>query len=122
MTDEQLENNIAALRAAHAGKPIQCRQLNAISPEWVDLLVKPSFRMDVWKYRPKPEPKLRPWTRDEVPLGKVIVSKLTRSRFLLLAVESSGRCIRTINGYDTPEEMLEYGEMEDGGPCGVIVP
>ena len=72
MTKEQSREAGSVMIGWANGKTIQWRRRD--QNEWFD--VEPactatilSWDWDEFEYRVKPEPKLRPWTADEVPLG-----------------------------------------------------
>lgn len=67
LTEEQIKSNAAAVEAHLSGRPVQLAALNRDNPEWVDT-VTPGWRFDAVSYRPKPEPRVRPWSKpDDVP-------------------------------------------------------
>ena len=70
-----------------------------------------SFHPSEYRIVPPPKPKqYRPWTVDEVPLGKEVVNKQTGQRMLI-----------TVAGKKTGGNMLALYTMPDGTPCGVEV-
>jgi hypothetical protein len=74
-------------------------------------------------YRIKPEPKLRPWKPEEVPVGGVIRRKSDGSRMLIINVFQSGvhvgDSIAPV-GFDSLlknfERFVGFGECQ---PCGI---
>jgi hypothetical protein len=75
------------------------------------------------EYRIKPEPKLRPWKPEEVPVGGVIRRKSDGSRMLIISVFPSGVHVgnsATPVGFDSLlknfERFAGFGECQ---PCGV---
>jgi len=117
MTKEQCREAGATMIAWADGKSIQYRQRD--QSEWFD--IEPactatilSWDWDEFDYRVKPEPKLRPWTEDEVPLGSQLRYKGDTSRSLLGITATD----------EIRKEWLEEREYSiDGGktwlPCGV---
>ena len=117
MTKEQCREAGATMIAWADGKSIQYRQRD--QSEWFD--IEPactatilSWDWDGFEYRVKPEPKLRPWTEDEVPLGSQLRYKGDTSRSLLGITATD----------EIRKEWLEEREYSiDGGktwlPCGV---
>lgn len=77
------------------------------------------------------EPKYRPWTLDEVPIGKVVTlknpEKNRKTKRLIVAADSLYNskvlvCVgeKEKNAKDA-KEMLEFFVMEDGSPCGIRI-
>lgn len=74
-----------------------------------------TFAYQLYRYRIAPEPKLRPWESEEVPLGAIIRRKGARDRRLITEVWDS----------QIREHWCEEAEHStDGGktwhPCGVM--
>lgn len=117
MTKEQCREAGATMIAWADGKSIQYRQRD--QSEWFDIepactATTLSWDWDGFEYRVKPEPKLRPWTEDEVPLGSQLRYKGDTSRSLLGITATD----------EIRKEWLEEREYSiDGGktwlPCGV---
>lgn len=130
MIREQAREAAAVMLAWADGKTIQCRRRS--SGEWCG--IEPgctatilSWDWDEFEYRVKPEPKLRPWTADEVPVGAITRSKdsmnrLNRSRQI---IEGENGMVAFLCGAPcTFSCLLETREHSlDGGktwlPCGV---
>ncbi len=81
-------------------------------------------------YRIKPEPKLRAWKREEVPIG-ALFRPISEGRGWVMQIVgvnwalSGGVRIYFEGGFISPEKMLEQDEHStDGGktwlPCGVL--
>lgn len=70
MTPTEIDQTIAGVRAWLEGKPVQYRALP--DGEWFDAVSAASRDFITVSrgtaFRPKPEPKLRPWKADEVPI------------------------------------------------------
>ncbi len=85
--------------------------------------LKAAIRMilNPYKYetRIKPEMKYRPWTVDEVPVGKVVRWKESGGRAAITAV-SKGYILVELNWFPA-EHYYDYFTMDDGSPCGVAV-
>ena len=113
----EVDDPYAELKEAHkAGKVIQYKSSSGV---WSD--VTPSWCVEPARYRIKPEPKCRPWrTVDEVPIGKIVVSKCGRMRSLVTSAlnDSAGILIGPKNTHATI--FFEDYTMEDGSPCGVL--
>jgi hypothetical protein len=76
------------------------------------------------EYRIKPEPKLRPWKPEEVPVGGVIRRKSDGSRMLIISVFPSGVHVgnsATPVGFDSLLKNFEWlvGFGVGYQPCGV---
>lgn len=125
------------IKAASEGKTIQIKGLHY--SEWTDIdcnfgyLFHEKDEENGFEYRIKPEPKLRPWTPEEVPVGARIRS--------IEALECGGRIINGMIVYVLNQNKLGYcdttgqrewnfdGALEcleysiDGGktwkPCGI---
>lgn len=74
---------------------------------------------------PPPKPKYRPWTFEEVPVGKVV--RIDTSRYVISRVFCDGRgvviiCVAAGAIRQTAQDFLENGTMDDGTPCGVLEP
>ncbi len=71
------------------------------------------------RYRIKPEPRVRPWTADEVPVGKVVrfKSEPTTRKIITMATHDGF----TVVGGSTcrNQYLLDCYTMDDGSPCGV---
>ena len=88
---------------------------------------------DLYEFRIKPEPKLRPWRPEEVPVGALMRNKKDPRlyRSLILCVNDTGYCIVIPNGCSNTldsqsmDGMLRLREHSlDHGktwlPCGVL--
>lgn len=111
-----LENNL--LEKWVNGARIQCRYVNGT---WRDINSDDiSFNYDESYYRIKPEPKYRPFKREELCdlVGKVVNKKNTNTYDLIISVEDD---IVGIRGFSyTTVGLLEYYTFKDGSPCGVL--
>lgn len=68
MTKEQALQNADAIRAHEAGKPVQFCFCLGEEGDWKDCGPTPLWEFNSTIYRPKPEPKARPWSKpDDVP-------------------------------------------------------
>ena len=126
MKRERARELLPVIQAYADGKVIQTWETQ---DQWIDG-GEASFR-DGFKYRIKPEPKLRAWTRKECPQAFIIQSKSADCR-ANIAIKQSGydhvRLIQTFGevGIDRISfaELLEHWcrIAEDGTehPCGVL--
>ena len=97
------------------GKEVQCRRRG--TDVWVQFESgeNPAWNWDIYEYRLKPTPVLRPWTADEVPLGAWI-------RFKQAPYDRS--ILGWVSGQADRDMWLQEREHStDGGltwnPCGV---
>ena len=104
------------------GKMIQTKRFGG---GWIDWALGDEITFDgpASEYRIKPEPKLRAWKPEEVPLGAIARSKRNSFRMLIAYVHPNGSVGSTL-GQDRLEEFLnEYEHSLDNGktwlPCGV---
>lgn len=117
MTKEQAKHASAVMLGWVDGKNIQYKRKKENA--WIDIEQAPKRTTFYWgwyefDYRVKPEPKLRPWTEDEVPLGAQLRYKGDTSRSLLGITATD----------EIRKEWLAEREYSiDGGktwlPCGV---
>lgn len=130
MTREQWKERLPVIQAWVEGKTIQFQfQVQGITNYyWFDLEANspPNFGEQHLRWRIKPEPKLRPWKPEEVPVGSLI-RQLKRdsehNRYMLSSV--NGDSIHWGQyGYTSLSEALNVCEYSpDHGktwlPCGV---
>lgn len=85
-----------------------------------------------WHYRIKPEPKLRPWKYEEVPVGALIRNKNWdfKNRVMIIGARFDGVSIPWSEGCDVTRivpfnDLSDYEHSTNGGkswlPCGVEV-
>jgi hypothetical protein len=129
ITREKAEQLLPILHAYAAGKTIQFKGAGSV---WVDMKPPMTFESDPAAYRVKPEPKLRPWTADEIPVGAVIRRKGSTSlRYLIHGTATYGvdtPCAfvdRLHMAQTTPSRLLEHFEWRwphetEWRPCGVV--
>lgn len=87
-----IQEKIAVMQAAADGKKIQCSQARV--GVWVNTEI-PLWDWNNYDYQIKPEPKLRPWNPEEVPVGAIcdgqwILGKKRPS--LIVSVEGTCFC------------------------------
>jgi hypothetical protein len=120
MTREQWKERLPIIQAYVDGKTVEYKHRFG---EWITT-GKEGFSFDgEGEYRIKPEPKLRPWKPEEVPVGGVIRRKSDGSRMLIINVFQSGVHVgdsTTPVGFDSLlknfERFAGFGECQ---PCGV---
>jgi hypothetical protein len=119
MTREQWKERLPIIQAFVEGKEVQFQDKHGY---WMTI---PGLNFDrhTDRYRIKPEPKLRPWKPEEVPVGGVIRRKSDGSRMLIINVFQSGVHVgdsTTPVGFDSLlknfERFVGFGECQ---PCGV---
>jgi len=90
---------------------IQYQTWSAITPgETINFSSPPEY------YRIKPEPKYRPWTVEEVPVGEVVSNPLGRG--LITSVDDGGMCINAVFlSFKYVVENYTY----KGHPAGALV-
>lgn len=124
MTREKAREAAAVMQAFVDGEEVQYSPKQGKgSSFWTTTDNNPLWNWEHYDYRIKPAKTLRPWTKDEVPLGAWIKSKQHGWRALILAVKSDGRIAINDCGF-SPQFVLENCEHSlDGGktwkPCGV---
>jgi hypothetical protein len=126
MTRERAKEWLPLMVAYANGKQIQYRPLSNPEHEWRDTET-PQWS-EFTEYRIKPEPKLRPWKREEVPLDAWFRNKKHSVWFKLISISHNDVGFISINdGFSsaTFEHLLETAEHSiDGGktwlPCGVM--
>lgn len=121
------EEKIRVMQAAVDGKRIQLRR-NGVGT-WIDVCSSGDLHWD-WHnmdYRVTPEPKLRPFTKEE--LLKILelhdrwfVSKDSGNMVRILSIQKrpNGTYVELgDDGYVSLEGLLECFTFENGEPCGV---
>jgi hypothetical protein len=121
MTPEETREAGEVMIAASEGKQVQ--YVVGDLGIWAEC-EQPTWQWCSFKYRLKPEPKLRPWTGAEG-LGRMVRRKSDFSRFLITEWHEScsfvlgGGCISPESILDDYEELDRDGNVV--GPCGVEV-
>jgi hypothetical protein len=123
MTREQWKERLPIIQAYVDERDVQYKN-SFTGYQWETALKNGSleFGLDS-EYRIKPEPKLRPWKPEEVPVGGVIRRKSDGSRMLIINVFQSGVHVgnsTTPVGFDSLlknfERFVGFGECQ---PCGI---
>jgi len=122
MTDgQEVAHIITILTEWQSGKTIECR-----GDQWSAW--KPALAPFHWElskfpqnYRVKPEPKLRPWTPEEVPVGAVLRSKSNPQwRLLIVAVQGNNVFLGPDSlALDIPNLLEKFVRDNTNEPCGV---
>lgn len=125
MTPQRAKELLPIIAAFAEGKTIQHK--HASHENWADG-VGLGFNLDHCNYRIKPEPKPRPWTAEEVPVGAVL-RKIAdpKSRVLLTGTDKKniyGAFTYALNYTSHASLLAFYEHSTDGGrtwlPCGVL--
>lgn len=122
MTSEEM---IVVIKAHAEGKKIECSRADQCGSVWTQTH-SPAWNFVDYDYRIKPEPKIRPWIREEVPVGMLVRYKGTQGIYLILGVREDA-CYEVIIAFGvryTRAEMLEFFDYSpDHGKtwkiCGV---
>lgn len=123
MTREQWKERLPLIQAFVDGKRLQIYQNQ--SQEWIDLTSSPTFSDPVICYRIRPEPKLRPWKMDEVPVGALVKGKTTGSVWMLCGASADGNYYVSSSDQPFSPELLfhnyewRYHHETEWKPCGV---
>jgi len=124
MTQEQVKELLPVLQAFAEGKTIEYRSVGCGGWYEASRGLKLGFENGPENYRIKSEPKLRPWTLDEIPVGAQVRRKGS-SELRRLILSNAGGYIQ-INVHDsiTCSFALEAFEVSTDqgkawGPCGV---
>jgi hypothetical protein len=122
MTREHVKAMLPIMTAYAEGKEIQIKFSSGSNLTW-HVCEDPGFTDSPSYYRIKPEPKLRAWKINEVPIGALIRQKLFPSNVTIIAGTWKG-CVK-LGIYQAGD--LNLGDCEystDGGKnwsaCGVL--
>jgi hypothetical protein len=109
LTPEQLRQNAAAMVAHSDGKPIQFKRLDDGPNEWRTPLGGECWNLDTLQYRPKPEPKTRPWSKPEdVPGPLCWIRNESGAEWLVLSVHKEGI---HYSGSDWNHRTLDFSKL-----------
>lgn len=120
MTKEETKKRIEVMQAYVEGKTIQA--YNNTTGEWVDK-IDPNWIHDMVKYRVKPEPKLRPYTFEELKEaikkhGGYVVDEEGFVYVIVFANDSSVRYYE--NSYEDFSDFMRNKWLDDNSPCGFL--
>lgn len=120
MTPEQLKQNVAAMIAFADGKPIEYRLLNEELDPWEEN-ADPNFDFSRCEYRPKPEPRTRPWNcPEDVPDGLIYLKTNGGQKGIALEPDDAG--IYVTGGYFNYLQLGFYStDRKNWQPCVVEV-
>ena len=128
MTKQNAKEFLHLVQALADGKTIQAKA-QSMAGGWYDYLPETDFYFDLKpdQYRIKPEPKLRPWRPEEVPVGALYRGKQWSKDERGLIVHSTGNVFNVggISEDFTTQYAAKNGECSlDRGatwhPCGVM--
>lgn len=116
ITRKQLNKHWKVIEAFKNGANIECK--SHINDAW-DVISDPMWSID-YEYRVKKEPKLVPFTIDDINLliGKGIRIKHTNPVHLIIGVRTDD--VQTYYNRMSYECLLDKYEFIDGSPCGKI--
>lgn len=117
-----LDYQIGVMQAFKARRQIEFRFRDTFSKAW-HASVFPNWNWQHLEYRIKPTKTLRPWTKDEVPLGAWLRHSGQGRKAIIIDVTFDQQ-IGIHGSYFSPQFVLAYCEHSlDGGktwlPCGV---
>lgn len=117
---ERIDHLRALAIAEAAGKTIERRTGDGWKPTTLN-----AYRCSALEYneefRIAPEPRVRPWTAEEVPVGKMVKFKTGDFAGCRSLITSAGRLrVRCGDGLFTADYLLDNATCEDGSPCGVV--
>lgn len=109
---------IAVLQAAKEGKTIQTK-LKRTTIEYAD--TKPTWNFDLFDYRVKPEPKIRPYANAEEFLAamKEHGPYLKGAGDYCLPIHFHDEGVWDKDDFFEYEQLLEEAKWQDGHPCGI---
>ncbi len=119
MNREHWKAMLPIITAFVEGKTVQISQFEGAG--WKDIGDGAIWMKEAGRYRIKPEPKLRPWKPEEVPVGAVVRRRADGLRQLLLGASNNGCHIYIYEKSLGFETILKEWELLDGSPCGVAV-
>lgn len=136
-TKEQAAYFLPFVQALADGRDLQFKTKSDPDTEtcWVTLLPRHGsadwFNEDDFlnrMFRIKPEPKLRPWKAEEVPVGAMVKSD-GGGRYVILGADTAGIAVPRGDGVEWRDYLItlnSYTHSTDGGktwlPCGVQEP
>lgn len=123
---EQYAKILPVIQAWVNGKNIQHRFPERVDNQWIDNYEdKPNFLASYVEWRIKPEPKYRPWTIDEVPVGGVVRHKEGSRYVITSASKIEGIRLGSFTPYFSLYDIFQnYTYLKDNDntvlPCGVL--
>ena len=128
MTREEVNKLLPFIQAFSEGKTIQSKCItDDISLWWDDN--NPTFDVNTFDYRIKPEPKYRPFANAEECLEEMkkhqpfgwVKDKYSFCSIEMIAANFSKECIKCYETWFTPERMFKDSTFLDGAPFGINI-
>jgi hypothetical protein len=123
MTREWWAARLPYIQAFVDGKIVE--RYSDIGNDWIQI-TDPAFDDKACNYRIRPEPKLRPWKIEEVPVGAVMREKLGTCMSIMLASSTNGIDVwidlpsdRINNAGALSNYEWRYPHETEWKPCGV---
>ena len=128
MTREEAKKLLPFIQAFSEGKTIQSKCITDEIPFWLDNN-NPTFNVDDFDYRIKPEPKYRPFANAQECLEEMkkhqpfgwVKDKYSFCSIELICDSFSKECIKCYETWFTPEKMFKDSTFLDGTPFGVKI-
>ena len=128
MNREKAKVLLPIIQAFSEGKTIQSRCFTEEMPLWWDD-EDPTFNVDDFDYRIKPEPKYRPFANAQECLEEMkkhqpfgwVKDKYSFCPIELICDSFSKECIKCYETWFTPERMFKDSTFLDGTPFGVKI-
>lgn len=111
----QAKDYLPFVQAAAEGKTIQWQDTFG---DWRDLSRSENIE-GTSPIRIKPEPKLRPWKPEEVPVGAIVKTKDGKVRGMITGVGEYGIVVGNCSNAFQASKIFSEFEQLDGKPCGV---
>lgn len=127
MTREEVNKLLPFIQAFSEGKTIQSKCItDDISLWWDDN--NPTFDVNTFDYRIKPEPKYRPFKNAQECLEEMkkhqpfgwVKDKYSFCPIEMIAANFSKECIKCYETWFTPERIFKDSTFLDGTPFGII--
>ncbi len=124
MNKNNAKDYLPLVQALAEGKTIQWMPGDSAMCKWEDR-VEMDFSQPPFAYRIKPEPKLRPWRPEEVPVGALLKNKTNRDRTMIVGISVDTIYMFNESRRDYIHKLFTYWEHSlDNGktwlPCGVF--
>jgi hypothetical protein len=129
MNREQWKERLSLIQAFVDGKEVELK----VCGQWMRINASPDFNSKLEDYRIKPEPKLRPWKPEEVPVAGFLIrfekESTISASYLVIARDLHGVIVSNTSSFEpslskySHEKLLTYEYSTDHGktwlPCGV---
>lgn len=122
MTPKRVKELLPIIVAFSEGKQIQYKSTDL--DMWIDCPGE-EFNICDYEYRVKPEPSIRPWRPEEVPVGQIVRGKGYPFVSVIVKCEPDGKIeLGGIESVFNPDNLLKnYEHSIDSGktwtPCGI---